>query len=216
MKLYWTFKYSFFVFRAWFSEQWRRLGDEEENCAFDAFISYNFSDEQWVMEQLVPNLEGNGSSFKLCLHHRDFEVGRNIVDNIVSAVYSSRKTICVVSQNFLRSEWCSLEIQLASYRLFDEHRDVLLLVFLETISERQISSYHRMRKVMLKKTYLQWPGADCSDPAQAQKLFWTQLRRAMKETGQRESNSSNGNSFHNNKPQQSECEMTDDAQYLLP
>ncbi|KAJ0000035.1 hypothetical protein NQD34_011877, partial [Periophthalmus magnuspinnatus] len=181
MKLYWTFKYSYFAFRAWFSKQWRRLRDEEENCVYDAFISYNSSDEQWVMEQLVPNLEGNGSSFKLCLHHRDFEVGRNIVDNIVSAVYSSRKTICVVSRNFLRSEWCSLEIQLASYRLFDEHRDVLLLVFLETISERQISSYHRMRKVMLKKTYLQWPGSDCTHPEQAQKLFWTQLQRAMKE-----------------------------------
>jgi len=132
------------------------------------------------MEQLVPNLEGNGSSFKLCLHHRDFELGRDIVDNIVSAVYNSRKTICVVSRDFLRSEWCSLEIQLASYRLFDEHRDVLLLVFLEEISERQVSSYHRMRKVMLKKTYLQWPSSDCTNPTQARELFWNQLRRAMR------------------------------------
>nr|QBP05241.1 toll-like receptor 21 [Boleophthalmus pectinirostris] len=208
VKLYWTFKYSYFVFRAWFSEQWRRLRDEEENCVYDAFISYNSSDEQWVMEQLVPNLEGNGSSFKLCLHHRDFEVGRNIVDNIVSAVYSSRKTICVVSRNFLRSEWCSLEIQLASYRLFDEHRDVLLPVFLETISEQQISSYHRMRKVMLKKTYLQWPGSDCTHPEQAQKLFWTQLRRAMKENSQYENDLC--------KSTQSECEISGDIHYLQP
>uniref|UniRef100_A0A8C6TAR4 Toll-like receptor 21 n=1 Tax=Neogobius melanostomus TaxID=47308 RepID=A0A8C6TAR4_9GOBI len=213
VKLYWTLKYSYFVFRAWFSEQWRRLRDEEENCVYDAFISYNFSDEQWVFEQLVPNLEGNGSSFKLCLHHRDFEVGRNIVDNIVSAVYSSRKTICVVSRNFLQSEWCSLEIQLASYRLFDEHRDVLLLVFLESITERQMSYYHRMRKVMLKKTYLQWPGSDCTDPAQAQKLFWSQLRRAMKANSQCETES--GDSPHN-RAQHSESEMSDDTQYLLP
>ncbi|KAF0045566.1 toll-like receptor 21 [Scophthalmus maximus] len=179
VKLYWKMKYSYYVFRSWFGEKWRRLREEEENCEYDAFISYNSFDEQWVMEQLIPNLEGNGSSFKLCLHHRDFELGRNIVDNIVSAVYSSRKTICVVSRNFLQSEWCSLEIQLASYRLFDEHRDVLLLVFLEPISERQLSSYHRMRKVMLKKTYLQWPGSDCTNPMQAQDLFWNHLRRAM-------------------------------------
>lgn len=183
VKLYWKMKYSYYVFRSWFSEQWRKLRAEEENCKYDAFISYNSSDEHWVMEQLLPNLEGNGSSFKLCLHHRDFEPGRYIVDNIVSAVYSSRKTICVVSRNFLRSEWCSLEIQLASYRLFDEHRDVLLLVMLEPISERQLSSYHRMRKDMLKRTYLQWPGSDCTDPAQARDLFWNQLRRAMKPGG---------------------------------
>lgn len=179
VKLYWKVKYSYYVFRSWFSEQWRRLREEEENCTYDAFISYNSSDELWVMKELLPNLEGNGSSLKLCLHHRDFEPGRYIVDNIVSAVYSSRKTICVVSRNFLNSEWCSLEIQLASYRLFDEHRDVLLLVFLEPISERQLSSYHRMRKVMLKKTYLQWPGSECTHPAQAQGLFWSQLRRAI-------------------------------------
>ena len=106
------------------------------------------------------------------------------MDNIVSAVYGSRKTLCVVSRNFLQSEWCSLEIQLASYRLFDEHRDVLLLVFLEHIPERELSSYHRMRKVMLRKTYLQWPGSECTDPAMAQLLFWKQLRRALR-TGSR-------------------------------
>lgn len=179
VKLYWRFKYGYYVFRSWFSEQWRRLREEEENCKYDAFISYNSSDEMWVMDQLLPNLEGKGSSFKLCLHHRDFEPGRYILDNIVSAVYSSRKTVCVVSKNFLSSEWCSLEIQLASYRLFDEHRDVLLLVLLEPLSDRQLSSYHRMRKVMLKKTYLQWPGTDCIDPTQSQQLFWSQLRRAI-------------------------------------
>lgn len=179
-KLYWKIKYSYYVFRSWFGEQWRRLREEEENCKYDAFVSYNSSDEPWVMNELLPNLEGNGWAFKMCLHHRDFEPGRYIIDNIVSAVYSSRKTLCVVSRNFLSSEWCSLEMQLASYRLFDEHRDVLLLVFLEPISERQLSSYHRMRKVMLKKTYLQWPGSDCTNPPLAQGLFWSQLRRAIR------------------------------------
>ncbi|XP_028984710.1 toll-like receptor 21 [Betta splendens] len=190
VKLYWKVKYSYYVFRCWFNEQWRKLREEEENCKYDAFISYNSSDEWWVMDQLLPNLEGNGSSFKLCLHHRDFEPGRYIVDNIVSAVYSSRKTICVMSKNFLQSEWCSLEIQLASYRLFDEHRDVLLLVFLEPISERQVSVYHHMRKVMLRKTYLQWPGSDCTNPGQAQDLFWNQLRRAMKTASRLEADDS--------------------------
>ncbi|CAJ1062613.1 toll-like receptor 21 [Xyrichtys novacula] len=191
VNLYWNMKYSYYVFRSWFSEQWRRIRDEEENCKYDAFISYNSSDEQWVMDQLMPNLEGSGSPFKLCLHHRDFELGRDIVDNIVSAVYGSRKTICVVSRSFLKSEWCSLEIQLASYRLFDEHRDVLLLVFLEPISERLLSSYHRMRKVMLKKTYLQWPDSDCTDPSQAQELFWNQLRKAMRTRSRAETAESN-------------------------
>ncbi|XP_034410041.1 toll-like receptor 21 [Cyclopterus lumpus] len=213
VKLYWKMKYGYYVFRSWFSEQWRILSEKEENCKYDAFISYNSSNEQWVMEQLMPNLEGNGSSFKLCLHHRDFELGRDIVDNIVSAVYSSRKTICVVSRNFLRSEWCSLEIQLASYRLFDEHRDVLLLVFLEEISERQVSSYHRMRKVMLKKTYLQWPGSDCTNPTQAQELFWNQLRRAMRSGSRLETEEKCSEA---SKEEETGNVETDENYYLLP
>ncbi|KAF4088379.1 hypothetical protein AMELA_G00082360 [Ameiurus melas] len=183
VKLYWKFKYGYYIFRSWFGEQWRRLREEEEKCTYDAFISYNSADEEWVMKQLLPNLEGSG--FRLCLHHRDFEPGRNIIDNIVAAVYNSRKTVCVISQNFLCSEWCSLEIQLASYRLFDEMQDVLLLVFLENIHERQLSAYHRMRKIMLKKTYLQWPGLDCTDPIKAQELFWTQLKRALRSSNSR-------------------------------
>lgn len=180
VKLYWKCKYGYYVFRSWVGEQWRHLREKEEKCKYDAFISYNSADEKWVMEHLMLNLEGNGSHYRLCLHHRDFEPGCNIVDNIVSAVYNSRKTICVVSQNFLCSEWCSLEIQLASYRLFDEMQDVLVLVFLESISQRQLSAYHRMRKVMLKKTYLQWPGPDCIDPDKAKEIFWRQLKRALR------------------------------------
>lgn len=215
VKLYWKFKYSYYVFRSWFSEQWRRLREEEENCKYDAFISYNSSDEMWVMDQLLPNLEGKGSSFKLCLHHRDFEPGRYILDNIVSAVYNSRKTVCVVSRNFLSSEWCSLEIQMASYRLFDEHRDVLLLVLLEPLSDRQLSSYHRMRKVMLKKTYLQWPGTECVDPTQSQELFWNQLRRAIG-TGSRTERKGDDTSAHTRGSQHSETHKSDESCYLLP
>ncbi|XP_037309119.2 toll-like receptor 21 [Pungitius pungitius] len=216
VKLYWKMKYGYYVFRSWFSEQWRTLREQEENCKYDAFVSYNSADEQWVMEQLMPNLEGNGSSLKLCLHHRDFELGRDIVDNIVSAVYSSRKTICVVSRNFLKSEWCSLEIQLASYRLFDEHRDVLLLVFLEEISQRQVSSYHRMRKVMLKKTYLQWPGSDCTNPTQAQELFWNQLRRAMRSGSKPETGEQHRKGCKEQEKRETETHTSYDNNYLLP
>ncbi|XP_070299975.1 toll-like receptor 13 [Salvelinus sp. IW2-2015] len=210
-KLYWKLKYSYYVFRSWFGQHWRRLRQKEEHCKYDAFISYNSADEPWVLDQLLPNLEGNGASFRLCLHHRDFELGRNIVDNIVSAVYSSRKTICVVSRNFLCSEWCSLEIQLASYRLFHELRDVLLLIFLEPIPERQLSAYHRMRKVMLKKTYLQWPGSDCTDPVKAQELFWNHLRRALRSGSSRFEEEDEGREEYFNQPP-----TDDDNYYLMP
>uniref|UniRef100_A0A8C8RYL1 TIR domain-containing protein n=1 Tax=Pelusios castaneus TaxID=367368 RepID=A0A8C8RYL1_9SAUR len=178
-RAYWKLKYHFYILRSWVNDRWRR--QDGEHFKYDAFVSYNSADERWVLEQLVPSLESSQGTFRLCLHHRDFELGKSIVDNIVDSIYNSRKTICVISRSYLQSEWCSLEIQLASYRLFEELKDVLVMVFLEAIPDRELSAYHRMRKVMLKKTYISWP----LEP-EAQRLFWTKLRKALKGTTEQE------------------------------
>ncbi|XP_067419845.1 toll-like receptor 13 [Emydura macquarii macquarii] len=172
-RAYWRLKYHYYILRSWVNDRWQR--QDGECFKYDAFVSYNSADEEWVLEQLVPTLESSQGTFRLCLHHRDFELGKSIVDNIVDSIYNSRKTICVISRNYLQSEWCSLEIQLASYRLFEELKEVLVMVFLEAIPDRELSAYHRMRKVMLKKTYISWP----PEP-EAQRLFWTKLRKALK------------------------------------
>ncbi|KAM4652196.1 uncharacterized protein O3C94_014550 [Discoglossus pictus] len=173
-KFYWRLKYNYFLFLAWLRERWK---SDKELYKYDAFVSYNTHDEQWVYSTMLPMLEtcNPSTSFRLCLHHRDFQLGRYVIDNIVDSIHNSRKTICVISRNYLRSEWCSLEMQLASYKLFDEMRDVLIPIFLEKIPERELSTYHRMRKVMLKKTYISW-----SSEPEAQKLFWAKLIKALK------------------------------------
>ncbi|KAM5131884.1 uncharacterized protein ACMZJ9_018696 [Mantella aurantiaca] len=173
-KSYWRIRYNYFLFLSWLHERWN---SDKDIYKYDAFVSYNTKDEDWVYQNMLPMLEDSSSSkgLRLCLHHRDFQLGRYIIDNIVDSIHSSRKTLCVVSRSYLRSEWCSLEMQLASYKLFDEMRDVLVLILLENIPDRELSSYHRMRKVMLKKTYIQW-----SEEPEAQKLFWAKLTKALK------------------------------------
>ncbi|KAK6293023.1 hypothetical protein J4Q44_G00365240 [Coregonus suidteri] len=140
---------------------------------YDAFISYNTHDESWVMRELLPELEGE-QGWKLCLHHRDFQPGKPIIENITDAIYRSRKTICVITHRYLESEWCSREIQVASFRLFDEQKDVLILVFLEEIPEHQLSPYHRMRRLVKKRTYLSWPRA-----GEHTGVFWQKLQVAL-------------------------------------
>ncbi|KAM8927795.1 LOW QUALITY PROTEIN: uncharacterized protein RCH25_008087 [Pelodytes ibericus] len=173
-KSYWRIKYNYFLFLAWLHERWK---SEKEMYKYDAFVSYNNHDQEWVYNTMLPMLESWNppSGLRLCLHHRDFQLGRDIIDNIVDSIHNSRRTICVVSREYLRSEWCSLEMQLASYKLFDEMRDVLVLVFLENIPDRELSTFHRMRKVMLKKTYIRWP----AEP-EGQKLFWAKLIKSLK------------------------------------
>uniref|UniRef100_A0A8C5CRP4 Toll-like receptor 13 n=1 Tax=Gadus morhua TaxID=8049 RepID=A0A8C5CRP4_GADMO len=140
---------------------------------YDSFVSYNAKDEGWVLGELLPKLEDE-QGWTLCLHHRDFQPGKSIMDNITDAIYGSRKTICVVSRDYLKSEWCSREIQVASFRLFDEQKDVLILVFLEDIPMQQLSPYYRMRWLLKRQTYLSWSRADAHPD-----LFWEKLQQAL-------------------------------------
>uniref|UniRef100_A0A8C7M6K2 TIR domain-containing protein n=1 Tax=Oncorhynchus kisutch TaxID=8019 RepID=A0A8C7M6K2_ONCKI len=151
--LKWQVIYGYYLFLAFLYDTKQRNKLTPHGCQYDAFISYNAHDEPWVLRELLPELEGE-QGWKLCLHHRDFQPGKPIIDNIMDGIYGSRKTICVISHRYLESEWCSREIQVASFRLFDEQKDVLILVFLEEIPTHQLSPYHRMRKLVKRRTYL--------------------------------------------------------------
>ncbi|XP_034717836.1 toll-like receptor 22 isoform X1 [Etheostoma cragini] len=169
--LRWQLAYAYYLFLALlFKTKHKNMQAHDQ---YDAFISYNTHDEPWVIRELLPKLEGE-QGWRLCLHHRDFEPGKPIMDNITDAIYGSRKTICVISRRYLESEWCSREIQVASFRLFDEQKDVLILVFLEEIPTNQLSPYYRMRKLLKTRTYLSWPRAE-----EHPELFWEKLRQAL-------------------------------------
>ncbi|XP_047427404.1 toll-like receptor 13 [Mugil cephalus] len=169
--LRWHLTYAYYLFLAFLYDSKRRKTDTPQR--YDAFVSYNVHDEAWVYQELVPVLEGQ-QGWKLCLHHRDFEPGMPIFENITEAIYNSRKTISVISRHYLQSEWCSREIQIASFRLFSEHKDVLIMVFLEDIPFRHLSTYHQMRCLVKRCTYLSWPLAGGHSG-----VFWQNICRAL-------------------------------------
>uniref|UniRef100_A0A8C6U354 TIR domain-containing protein n=1 Tax=Neogobius melanostomus TaxID=47308 RepID=A0A8C6U354_9GOBI len=169
--LRWQLVYGYYLLLAFLYDSKKR----RQGCPhiYDAFVSYNVHDEDWVYGELLYELEER-QGWKLCLHHRDFIPGKAIIENITDAIYSSRKTLCVISRRYLQSEWCSREIQLASFRLFDEHKDVLILLFLEEISSNQLIPFYRMRKLVKSRTYLSWTQARSHKG-----LFWEKVRRAL-------------------------------------
>lgn len=159
----------FHIARAWIEEATR--ANRKGHYHFDVFVSYCGKDEHWVMDELLPNLEKRGPPFlRLCLHSRDFVLGKDIVENITDSLYRSRHTLCLVSCNYLRSNWCALEMRLATYRLLAEHRDVLVLVFLEKVPHQLLSVHHRLSRLVKTRTYIDWP----QDPA-LHNAFWDRL-----------------------------------------
>ncbi|XP_001372439.2 toll-like receptor 13 [Monodelphis domestica] len=176
-----SMRYGIYMFKSLYLAKWHRT---EREFVYDAFVSFNAADEEWVYKELVPALEKVGQpTFKLCLHHRDFELGVDIFENIQNAINTSRKTLCIVSNNYLQSEWCRLEVQLASLQMFYDYQDVIILIFLEEIPNYRLSSYHRLRKLVKRQTFITWP-----EDFQERPLFWARIRNALGNKTVREEN----------------------------
>lgn len=74
---------------------------------YDAFISYSHQDQAWVDNVLLPRLEGAG--LRICLDTRDFEIGVPALTNMENAVQQSRKTLLVLTPDWVASEWTHFE-----------------------------------------------------------------------------------------------------------
>ncbi|ELV10442.1 Toll-like receptor 1 [Tupaia chinensis] len=149
------------------------LEELQRTLQFHAFISYSGHDSAWVKNELVPNLEKE--DVRICLHERNFVPGKSIVENIVNCIEKSYKSIFVLTPNFVQSEWCHYELYFAHHNLFHAGSDNLILILLEPIPQYSIpSSYHKLKSLMARRTYLEWPKEKSK-----RGLFWVNLRAAI-------------------------------------
>ena len=71
----------------------------------------------------------------MCLHYRDWIPGEYIQNQILQSVQASRRTIVVLSHNFLESVWGQLEFKAAhSQALKDKTNRIIVIVFGEVRS----------------------------------------------------------------------------------
>lgn len=74
---------------------------------YDVFLSYSHRDNEWVRQDLLPKLEAN--ALAVLIDFRDFEAGAPTIVEIQRAIDESRKTLLVLSDNYLQSEWTTFE-----------------------------------------------------------------------------------------------------------
>ena len=120
------FHISNLIFR--FQERFCVARDEITDSAFiyDAFVLYSSVDDDrlWVHYKLLTELE-NVYGFRLCIHHRNFPAGVDIIDNIAQAIRTSRKVLVVMSPNFIRSDCCIEEVQMT--RALDRNKMIVIM-----------------------------------------------------------------------------------------
>ncbi|NXK03710.1 TLR21 protein, partial [Herpetotheres cachinnans] len=161
---------------AWLQAKRKPKRAPPKDICYDAFVSYSENDSDWVENIMVRELEQACPPFRLCLHKRDFVPGKWIVDNIIDSIEKSHKTLFVLSEHFVQSEWCKYELEFSHFRLFDENNDAAILVLLEPIQSKAIPKrFCKLRKIMNTKTYLEWPRGE-----EQQEMFWENLKGALK------------------------------------
>ncbi|CAH0384155.1 unnamed protein product [Bemisia tabaci] len=140
---------------------------DDRDKLFDAFVSYSAKDETFVAEELAPILENGDPAYKLCLHYREFPLGGYVADTIVQAVESSRRTIMVLSENFLKSEWCRFEFKSAHHQVLRDKRKRLIVILLGDLPQKDLDP--EIKLYLKTNSYLQW----------GDKLFWEKLKFAL-------------------------------------
>ncbi|MBZ3889926.1 Toll-like receptor 12 [Sciurus carolinensis] len=172
------------LFRAWL-QGLRCRKHEGKNFLYDVYVSHCRQDQGWVVQELLPALEGcppDDQGLRLCLPERDFEPGKDVADNVADSMASSRVTLCVLSHQALHTPRCRLELRLAtSLLLAAPHPPVLLLIFLEPISRHQLPRYHRLARLLRRGDYCIWPKED-----EEKDSFWAWLRSRLGQPGCRQ------------------------------
>lgn len=140
---------------------------EDENKYFDAFLSYSSKDDQDLVEKFVSRLENEPNNYRICLHYRDWPVGTSIAESVIASVETSKRTIILLSENFVKSEWCSYEFKTAHHKLLTDKTNRVIVILLEKISAKLLDS--DLKLYLKTNTYLEW-----SDPR-----FWSKLQYAM-------------------------------------
>ncbi|KAM6081111.1 PREDICTED: toll-like receptor 5 [Chlamydotis macqueenii] len=150
----------------WYKTVTKKVIDSHPQAAdkseyrYDAYLCYSKNDFEWVQNSFLKHLDSqyfDKNSFTLCFEERDFLPGEEHINNIRDAIWNSRKTICIVTRQFLKDGWCVEAFNFAQSRYFCDLKDVLIMVVVGSLSQYQLMKHKPIRNFLQRSRYLRWP-----------------------------------------------------------
>lgn len=116
----------------------------------------------------TPDDEAGVNYFNLCVHERDWLPGNLISWNIVNSVQNSRRTVLILSQEFIKSIWFQIEFHTAYYQMLEDKMDRLIVIVRGELPPKEELDKDLVF-LLTTKTYLVW----------GERWFWEKLRYAL-------------------------------------
>merc|ERR1711915_784987 len=119
-----------------FSQSWGKIFFSEDTIdkekPYDAFLSYSHHDATFVEKTLLPGLESKDNpedlQYMCLIHTRDWNVGEIIPDQILESVEKSRRTLIVLSSDYVKSTWSKMEFQEAHNKAMKEQTQRVIII----------------------------------------------------------------------------------------
>lgn len=141
----------------------------DKDKIYDAFVSFAHQDEDYVINELLSELEEQTDSpYKLCIHFRDWLGGELIMTQIVKSIEESRRTIVVLSEHFLESVWGKIEFRMAHQKALAEQCARVIVIIYGDVNPDEIID-EELKAYLKTHTYIR---AD-------DKWFWYKLKYAL-------------------------------------
>jgi len=102
---------------------------------YDVFISYSSHDKEWVRDELLKIIEEAG--LRVFIDFRDFKGGAPSIKEMERGVSTCRKTLLVLTPDYIESEWCEIE-NIMLHRLDPANRNLRLIPLLKTPCQKPL------------------------------------------------------------------------------
>ncbi|CAC5420261.1 unnamed protein product [Mytilus coruscus] len=152
--------------------------EDDDSKLWDAFVSFKSEEEdiQFVFQHLYPKLEKQ-LGFKLCIHHKDFLPGKAITANIIDAIANSRRTIMIISKEYLQGGYTTFEYEVAHTEMINsKSKHKIIPIFLDKFDSCQGLMDDTLKCIVQSVTYITWPKGTNQRAADS---FWKRLELAM-------------------------------------
>ena len=134
---------------------------EGEDMDYDVFLSRSFRDEEFA-EELISLLEREGCT--VCYPDKDFEPGSVIYDNIFDSIYKCKRVLCLMTKDFVQSNYCMAEFLIACSRDLEMGKKRTILLLKEPVQQfrddeqvpNEVRDYIRRHTCIVEKENADW------------------------------------------------------------